>query len=60
MSIGHKKELQCHRGRNRCARARTFDTEAKAKAWAEAKGIKKFKLARPREGLSKKIVIISE
>lgn len=44
----------------RKSRPKTFNTEEKAKAYAEKEGIKKYTTQKLRFGLSKKIVIIKE
>ena len=58
MSRDPKKPILLHRGRHRAPRAKTFSTEAAAKTWAEAQGIKKFELVRLNNGLSKKIQVV--
>ena len=60
MPGAHKKAQLMHRGRHRAKRPRTFKTEALAKAWADAQGIKKYDLVKLNFGLSKKIKILSK
>lgn len=48
-----------HRGRHRLKRAKTFDSEAKAKAWAAKESIKDFKIVRLNSGISRKVKIVS-
>lgn len=60
MSISHKKSELMHRGRHRAKRARTFDTEAKAKTYAAKHNIKEFKIVRLNSGISKKLMIVSK
>jgi hypothetical protein len=54
----HKKARLEHRGRHRAKRPQTFHTEAKAKAWAEKKGIKKYDVVRLNNGISRKVKIV--
>ncbi len=54
----HKKALLQHRGRHRAKRPRTFKTEAAAKQWAEAQGIKKYEIVRLGLGLSRKLKVV--
>ena len=58
MSRDPKKDRLLHRGRHRAPRAKTFSTEALAKTWAEAQGLKKYELVRLDSGLSKKIKVV--
>ena len=60
MSIGHKKDLIRHRGRNRKSRPKTFASEEAAKIWAEAHGIKEYSLVNLKiaENSQKKIRVV--
>jgi len=54
----HKRETRCHRGRHRKARAKTFSSEEKAKAWAGSNCIKSFNIVRLNSGLSRKVKVV--
>jgi len=58
MSTSRKREIRCHRGRHRATRARTFSTEAKAKAYATQEGIKNYDVVKVNFGLSDKLKIV--
>ena len=47
-------QFRYHRGTNRAVRPRTFDSEEKAKAWAEAQGIKKYEFVNIKSAESKR------
>ncbi|MBW3010931.1 hypothetical protein KY335_03155 [Candidatus Woesearchaeota archaeon] len=57
-----KHEPHKPRGRGRKARPKTFKTEAAAKAYAEAQGLKSYKIVNLKSELSKqkKLQVISE
>ena len=54
----YRRNPRCHRGRHRCVRPKTFLSEVKAKAWANAQGIKAFDVVRLKSGLSKKVKVV--
>ncbi len=56
----HKREIRFHRGRHRKDRAKTFKTEAQAKAWAQKEGIKSFDVVRLNHGLSRKLTVVAK
>ena len=54
----YKRCSRCHRGRHRGARPKTFDSEDKAKAYAQREGIKNFEIVRLNYGLSRKLAVV--